>query len=294
MEIRARNVNEMLSEALWQFRVSGVEVNTRNGEALVILEPVILTYFNSNIANYSDDGVRFNAPYGERMRYTFSIDQIYSVIDVLRKDPETRQAVVQLWHPSDLMKATKDKACNMSVVFSVHPISGYLDMTVFNRSNDLWWGTCGANAVQFSILQELVASSLKRPVGTYRQITNNLHLYKNVYNVMDCVNSPSLVEGCDEYKHADPAIDITPLTEGVNHLEFLYECSQFCNDPFSQPNGDSEFLRHVAYPMAMVSHERKQGGDGLRWCERILADDWGIATTGWAQRRETAREEAAK
>ena len=44
MDLRARNVNHMLEDALWRMRASGLPVNTRNGQALVIPEPVIMTY----------------------------------------------------------------------------------------------------------------------------------------------------------------------------------------------------------------------------------------------------------
>jgi hypothetical protein len=42
-----------------------------------------------------------------------------------------------------------------------------LDMTVFNRSNDMVWGAYGANAVHFSILQEYIACALGLKVGAY-------------------------------------------------------------------------------------------------------------------------------
>ena len=51
---------------------------------------------------------------------------------------------------------SKDLPCNTHVYFSIR--EGFLDMTVCNRSNDLIWGCCGANAVHMSFLQEYVAT----------------------------------------------------------------------------------------------------------------------------------------
>lgn len=58
-----------------------------------------------------------------------------------------------------------------------HEQPRYLNMTVFNRSNDLIWGTLGANVVHFSVLQEYMAARLGVKVGVYNQVSNNLHVY---------------------------------------------------------------------------------------------------------------------
>ena len=44
--------------------------------------------------------------------------------------------------------------------------NGRLQMTVHCRSNDIIWGTYGANAVHFSILQEYVAARIGVDLGT--------------------------------------------------------------------------------------------------------------------------------
>jgi hypothetical protein len=52
---------------------------------------------------------------------------------------------------------------------------------VFNRSNDMIWGAYGANAVQFSFLQEYLAAAIGAWVGTYRQVSNSFHVYPEVF-----------------------------------------------------------------------------------------------------------------
>ena len=59
-------------------------------------------------------------------------------------------------------------------------------MTVSNRSNDIIWGTFGANAVHMSMLHEYVASALMLHVGKYTQISDSFHAYtagSNRYNI---------------------------------------------------------------------------------------------------------------
>ena len=155
-------------------------------EAMWILagryDVAFLAEFNKRMVDYSDDGTSFNAPYGYRMRASvsdqgsiFPSDQVAQVIQILKNDPGTRQAVLQIWNAEDLDKSTKDKACNMSAVFRIR--NGKLCLTVYNRSNDMIWGAYGANVVQFSILQEYVAAHLGLPLGEYTQITNSYHVY---------------------------------------------------------------------------------------------------------------------
>ena len=92
-------------------------------------------------------------------------------------------------------------------------------MTVCNRSNDLIWGCCGANAVHMSYLQEYVASMVNVKVGTYTQFTQNLHAYKDVLKTIKNIQP-------DYDSYASRGLSyITPL---VTHQPlFDYECRAF-------------------------------------------------------------------
>jgi thymidylate synthase len=97
-----------------------------------------LAYYSSNIAAVaSDDGKTFNGAYGYRWRAAYGgyetdgynqiekvheIDQLNLIIDHLRRKPESRRAVLQMWNvEDDLLKIdeTKDTCCNLSVMFSI-------------------------------------------------------------------------------------------------------------------------------------------------------------------------------
>ena len=321
MEINAINVNELFTDTLWRFKVAGKLVETRNGKAYRINEPVLtiiqeptervlffqerdanpifhlmesiwmlagrddvlfLKQFNSTIGQFSDDGVRFNAAYGYRMRKHFGFDQLNEVIKHLKEDPNSRQAVIQLWDSSDFNKSTKDKACNTQLIFAIN--DGRLDITINNRSNDFWWGACGANPVHFSVIQEFVAVALELPVGRYYSISNNLHLYTELYNAMPYMENPPIAENFDHYSSG--VVQPRKLYEGSSEL-FLHECEEFCKDPFSNQGYINEFFTYVAHPMAMVSHERKYKiSDGRAWADKIIASDWKLATHLYIANRE--------
>ena len=161
-------------------------------------------------------------------------------------------------------------------------------MTVINRSNDMWYGCYGANAVHFSFLQEFIASAVGVPLGVYRQFSHNLHLYTELYDAKKHLANPPDVTAYDQYL---TGVKPMPIMQGDDYGKFIDDCENFCNDPFAHPRYYNDFFNNVAYPMAMVSKVRKEkSGDGMKWVDLIEADDWRIATDDWVVRRETAKQ----
>jgi len=194
--LKGRRINPFfqLAEVLWIF----------SGRADVEW----LSYYNKNMISFSDDGRYFNAPYGERLRrwnqsclrnFIFNpYDQLYDVYEKIVDDRDTRQAVALLWNPlfdsySYVKDGGKDLPCNIALTFKVR--NEKLDLTVFNRSNDLHWGLFGANLPQFSSILELMASWLRLDVGVYTHITDSLHIYLEDYGsqcTQDILNNNSM------------------------------------------------------------------------------------------------------
>lgn len=128
--------------------------------------------------DYADDGAHWRAGYGPRIRNFGGVDQLARVVDALKKDPLTRQAVVQIWDVSDgdTELALMDRACNTQLQFQSR--LGQLHLTVTVRSNDVMWGWSGINAFEWSTLQEIVASLLGIGVGPLTFNIGSLHLYE--------------------------------------------------------------------------------------------------------------------
>ena len=320
MEITAINVNQLFEDGLWRFKTSAVKDASRNGEVYRIPEVVLtkileprervlfysrrdanpifhllesiwmlagrrdvafLEQFNSRIGQFSDDGRVFNAAYGYRIRHQFGFDQLKAVINHLKMNPNSRQAVVQLWDANDLTNETLDRACNTQMVFSV--VNDKLNLLVNNRSNDFWWGYAGANAVHFTIIQEFVATALGLKVGTYSTVSNNLHLYTKLYDAMPDMENPPHAEVYDYYSQG--IVEPYKLFEG-DWETFLEDCETFCDAPYNDNNYRHAFFTEVAQPMALVSYVRKQGETGKSIASLIKASDWRIAVEQWIERRE--------
>lgn len=154
-----------------------------------------------NLYNYSDDGVTWRAGYGPRIRnYTGEssqyfcspispkhvegverVDQLEYVIDLLQKDPYTRQALITIHDPmkdSRIGLKTKDQPCTRSIHFMLSH-EGRLNCYVTMRSNDLIYGFSAVNVFNFTFMQEYIAGVLGVPVGRYYHIAHNLHVYEN-------------------------------------------------------------------------------------------------------------------
>ncbi len=261
-----------------------------------------LAHFAKQIASYSDDGESLNAAYGHRWRVHFGHDQIQESIEILRADPDSRQVVVQIWDHNDLVSTTKDRACNTQALFEIQDCR--LNMTVFNRSNDVIWGMTGANVVHFSVLQEYVANRVGVEVGTYYQISNNLHLYTD-FEISQRFIDP-IADGGFSLKPTG-VLDYPDyyVTREVGHYplhadrpEFDEEVSDLV-DHFSYQRPlelHNPFLNDVADPMRFAYAVWKAGDrSGALSClseaDRRFADtnaycnDWLTAGCEWMSRR---------
>lgn len=247
-----------------------------------------MAFYNSNIGNYSDDGHTFHGAYGHRLRVN-TIDQLLSVIWRLREDPNTRQAMMGIWQPRDLLYEGRDTPCNTTVMF--HKRGEELSMTVTNRSNDVIWGAYGANAVQFSFLLQFVAACVGLRVGKYYQVSNNYHVYTEqesaalTHRLMDPhgwleqpVKTPYDLPFEDPirawpFRLVSPEEAIAPneFLAGVeNFFEYIEETMRLVGqmnefgsnfiDEFWPTNAFNwpEFVRYVALPLHVI------------WCSRKL------------------------
>lgn len=154
-----------------------------------------LQYFIKDYAKYSDDQLTLNGAYGHRLRESFNRDQILIAIEELRKSHSTRRIVLSMWSVEDLGKDSKDLPCNIALLFKIR--EGNLDITVINRSNDLFLGI-PYNVVVFYLLQCYVAKAVGVPVGVQRHYIDSLHLYEKDRDQVGVIlehNSKSSLEG---------------------------------------------------------------------------------------------------
>jgi thymidylate synthase len=131
--------------------------------------------------DYSDDGQTWHGAYGPRLRrWAGDVDQLDKVRRLLSEDQASRRAVMVLFDPVQDFVDPKDVPCNNWLSWIVR--DGKLHLSVAIRSNDAMWGFSGANAFEWSILQELMAYWLGFEVGGARYFATSFHLYDNHFN----------------------------------------------------------------------------------------------------------------
>ena len=131
--------------------------------------------FSSAWDRMSDDGETVNSCYGHKIRHFYGFDQWQDVIDRLKADPNTRQAVIHIKNPRPIADQTKDTPCTLSLQFLLR--DGKLNLTTTMRSNDIWTGV-PYDMFSFCSMQVLMAMQLGVDVGTYIHQAGSLHIYE--------------------------------------------------------------------------------------------------------------------
>jgi thymidylate synthase len=166
IEDQDRNWKWDYAEAEWQWYLSGQNNISILGE-LYGKVPEIWK-------RMADKEGYVNSNYGWQWRRTSQLD---IVIDMLKKNPRTRQAAISIYDAKEISDYEFDTPCTYAVQFTI--IGQKLNMCVVMRSNDLWYGFCN-DQYCFSKLQELVAVETGLLIGSYYHFAHNLHLYDNI------------------------------------------------------------------------------------------------------------------
>ena len=122
----------------------------------------------------SDEGGFIFGGYGPRLLAGAAGNQIANVTALLRSKPDSRRAVIQLFAATDIVTEHEDVPCTCILQLLLR--GGALHMIVYMRSNDVIWGLAH-DVFCFTMIQEIIATSLGTPLGTYTHLAGSLHLY---------------------------------------------------------------------------------------------------------------------
>lgn len=320
--IRARNVDDALALGWRHLHKVGVIEDSRAGQVLVAPTPVTTVYerpeervlfnkerdanpffhlfesmwmlagrrdvdsiswFNSRMREFSDDGNTFHGAYGWRWMSGFGFNQLDRITTLLSKNPYDRRVVLTMWRPeTDLGFEGKDFPCNTHIYFRLRD-ERYLDMTVCCRSNDIIWGAYGANAVHFSVLQEFVATTLSCDVGVYYQISNNFHAY---LHVLQKLNPPKMF---DEFQST--WYDKLPPQPLFSHpARFVDDYEAWSEDMtmFDEGYFNHALFNELLVPMAQcwLAWKNKDRDGCHQALSRVKPHDWHRAFSSWIYRRD--------
>lgn len=258
-------------------------------------------FYSPQVAQYSDDQKTFHGAYGYRWRNFFEMDQIAELVNLLKKDPDTRRGVLQMWDATDLEAADAglDVPCNTNAYLKIR--EGKLNLTVCNRSNDAVWGCYGANAVQFSFLLQFMAARVGVAVGEYAQMSDSLHVYlegKAGEVWRRCSALPPRLQDTATY---------APEAEGMQHVPliqswelFLEEAEALTGPPDGRPGEfhyTEPWMKEVGFPMCVAHYLYRVSSieAALKALENGTQNDpWIVAGREWLGRRLNARTEGQR
>jgi len=157
--------------------------------------PKLVIAVGPQFKNYAEDNGLFHGAYGLRTQ-----GQYERIIERLKADPDTRQAVITIWNPElDLLERKRDYPCTILHQFRIR--DNKLNMTVFMRSNDVWLGAA-YDFFQFTRVQLAIASVLGIEPGKYTHHVGSLHIYEQHY------------EAADKLKYTDKIEEVPAITGG--------------------------------------------------------------------------------
>ena len=132
--------------------------------------PQVMINVQSRFASFMRDGT-FHGAYGVRMRFAWP-----KIVSTLTKDRSSRQAVAAIWR-NELDLDIRDPDVPCTALFQFQLRNDVLDMDVYMRSQDIWWGTVH-DFFQFTQVQQTIANVLNVKPGRYTLHAGNLHLYE--------------------------------------------------------------------------------------------------------------------
>jgi|TARA_R100001443_G_scaffold126_1_gene527 thymidylate synthase len=162
---KERNWKEDYAEAEWQWYLSGVPYVFELGKIYGKVPEIW-----KRMAN---EAGKVNSNYGWQWQRNQQLDYI---IELLKTQPETRQACISIYDAKEWESYKHDTPCTYAVQFTI--LHGRLDMCVTMRSNDLWYGFCN-DQYCFSKLQKMISNELSIEPGTYYHFAHNMHLYND-------------------------------------------------------------------------------------------------------------------
>jgi thymidylate synthase len=199
-----------------------------------------IKHYAPQYERFLDDGYAHGA-YGWRMRMR-SGDQLTKTIEMLKRDPDTRRAVMQFYAADiDLDATQKDIPCTLTLQFIVR--QSHLHLIVSMRSNDAWLGLPN-DVFCFAALQQIVAGLAGFNVGTYFHNAGSMHLYTRDF---EKVNRSEIYNRSNTFHFAsinEESIDLAvgaerALREG--HIK-------------SNPFGEAGTFEHLAMEMLLCDH----------------------------------------
>lgn len=195
-----------------------------------------VAYYASGMSVFSTDGVTLaGTAYGPRI-FRFldgTLNQWQQVLRILREDPDSKRAVIQIFDPKELtIENNIDVACTLALQFMIR--EGRLCTVAFMRANDAFRGAV-SDVFSFTVIQELMARDLGVEVGTYTHSVGSYHVYDT-----DLIWAEAVIDG-EIDSIARPNRKFPRMPEGDNwpHIAKVLEYEERMRTGHDSPSWES-------------------------------------------------------
>src|SRR3954454_13676547 len=104
-----------------------------------------------------------------------TIDQIANVVDMIRRNPDSRRIIVTAWNPADVDKMALPP-CHC--LFQFYVAGGRLSCQLYQRSADIFLGV-PFNIASYALLTRMVADQVGLVPGDFIWVGGDCHVYSN-------------------------------------------------------------------------------------------------------------------
>lgn len=142
------------------------------------------------------------------------IDQISSVLETLRTDPDSRRMVVSAWNVGDLKEMALEP-CH--AFFQLYVADGRLSLQLYQRSADMFLGV-PFNIASYSLLTHMFAQQADLEVGDFVWTGGDCHIYSN--------HTEQVREQLSRDPYPFPRLE---LTKAPSMFDYSFEDVSFAN-----------------------------------------------------------------
>nr|MDD3720544.1 thymidylate synthase [Candidatus Gracilibacteria bacterium] len=119
--------------------------------------------------------------YGKQWRDFGGVDQITTVINQIKKTPDSRRLIVSAWNPTEIEEMAKSGLPPCHTLFQFYVANGRLSCQLYQRSADTFLGV-PFNIASYALLTMMVAQVCDLEPGDFVHTLGDAHIYSNHFD----------------------------------------------------------------------------------------------------------------
>jgi len=124
---------------------------------------------------WADENGDLGPVYGKQWRDFGGVDQIKTLMESLRTNPNSRRHIVSAWNPAEVDDMALPPCRTM---FQLHVDRTFLDLQLYQRSADMFLGV-PFNIASYSLLLSLAAKTIGKIPRYFTHTLGDAHIYDN-------------------------------------------------------------------------------------------------------------------